>query len=505
LRVGIPDYRLPPSVLDKEIRAITRFGVEIKLNTALGKDFSVDALFSEGYKAVYLAIGAHKSLRLNVPGEDAEGVIHGVDFLKRANLGELTGIKGRVIIVGGGDVAIDAARVAVRLGADKVSIFYRRTRREMPARENEVEDAVAEGVEIRYLTAPQQVLTKDGQVTGMQCIKMELGEPDSSGRRRPVPVPGSEFTMEADWIIPAIGQTPDSHFLLDTQGLNLSRWGTIEADPVTFATSRDGVFAGGDAQAGPWVAIGAVSHGREAAISISRYLKGEDLAAGRTKPEWSQQDFRPVPEEMEEVPRAPMAAISMPERRRTFKEVELGLTEEQALAEARKCLDCMVCCECGQCVDACLAKAIDHGMQPELEEIQSGAVIFAPGFKAFDARLKPEYGYGVWPNVVTSLEYERILSAAGPFEGHIQRISDGKKPQRIAWIQCVGSRDSSIGQDYCSYVCCMYATKQAMITKEHEHDIDTSIFFIDMRAQGKGFDRFYERARDESGVRFVRS
>ncbi len=505
LRVGIPDYRLPPAVLDKEIRAITRLGVEINLNSALGENFTVDELFSKGYKAVYLAIGAHKSLRLNVPGEDAEGVVHGVDFLRRANLGELTRVKGRVIIVGGGDVAIDAARVALRLGAEKVSIFYRRTRQEMPARENEVEDALAEGVEIRYLTAPQQVLTRENRVTGIQCIKMELGEPDSSGRRRPVPVPGTQFTVEADLVIPAIGQSPDSSFLLNGNGVNLSRWGTIETDPVTFATSQPGVFAGGDVQAGPWVAIGAVSHGREAAISISRYLKGEDLAAGRVKPEQSQENFRPVPEEMEPVPRAHMATISMAERRKTLKEVELGLTEEQALAEARKCLDCMVCCECERCVDACLANAIEHDMVPRLDEIQSGAVVMAPGFKPFDARLKPEYGYGLWPNVVTSLEYERILSAAGPFQGHIQKLSDGKKPQRIAWIQCVGSRDSSIGQDYCSYVCCMYATKQAMITKEHEHDIETTIFYIDMRAQGKGFDRFYERARDETGVRFVRS
>ena len=157
------------------------------------------------------------------------------------------------------------------------------------------------------------------------------------------------------------------------------------------------------------------------------------------------------------------------------------------------------------CEKACLASAIDHTMVPEIEEIKTGAIIFSPGFTPFDPKRKPEYGYGRWPNVVTSLEYERILSAAGPFEGHIQRLSDGKKPNRIAWIQCVGSRDSSIGQDYCSSVCCMYATKQAMITKEHEADIDTTIFYIDMRAQGKGFDRFYERARDETKVRYVRS
>ena len=161
--------------------------------------------------------------------------------------------------------------------------------------------------------------------------------------------------------------------------------------------------------------------------------------------------------------------------------------------------------KCGVCAKICQADAIDYKQEEQTINLDVGAVILAPGFVPFDPHLKPEYGYGRWPNVVTSLEYERILSAAGPFEGHIQRLSDGKKPNRIAWIQCIGSRDSAIGQDYCSYVCCMYATKQAMITKEHEADIDTTIFFIDIRAQGKGFDRFYERARDETGVRYVRS
>ena len=232
LRLGIPDYRLPPEVLDKEIRAITRLGVEIKLNTALGRDVTIDGLFKEGYKAVYLAIGAHKDLQLNIPGEDGEGVLSSVDFLRRVNLGELTKLAGRAVIVGGGNVAIDTARSALRLGADKVTILYRRTRAEMPAYEYEVEDALAEGIDIQYLTAPQQILTKDNKVIGVQCIKMELGEPDSSGRRRPVPVPGSEFIVETEWVLPAIGQTPESAFLADTSGLELSRWGTIEADQI---------------------------------------------------------------------------------------------------------------------------------------------------------------------------------------------------------------------------------------------------------------------------------
>lgn len=506
LRVGIPDYRLPVEVLDKEIRAITRLGVEIKFNQALGRDITVSGLMEEGYKAVYLAIGAHRSLRLNIPGEEAEGVIHGVDFLRSSNLYEAMSFKGKkVAVIGGGDVAIDAARGALRHGAEKVTVIYRRTRDEMPARDNEIEDALYEGVEIRFLSTPRQILTRDGKVAGLQSIRMELGERDSSGRRRPVPVPGSETTIEVDVVIPAIGQTPQSTAMAEKEKIDLTRWGTVSIDEVTFQTSREGVFAGGDAQTGPWVAIGAVAAGREAAISITRFLKGEDMAAGRRKLQFPQENFSPIPKDLESVPRARQKTIPLAKRATTFDEVELGLTEEQALAEAGKCLNCMTCCECLQCVDACMAKAIDHDQQPRYEAVKSGAVIFSPGFKPFDARIKAELGYGRWPNVITSIEYERILSAAGPFGGHIERLSDGKKPNRVAWIQCVGSRDSSIGQDYCSYVCCMYATKQAMITKEHEADISTTIFYIDIRAQGKGFDRFYERARDETGVRFVRS
>ena len=507
LRLGIPDYRLPPEVLEKEIRAITRLGVEIRLNTTLGRDVTIDGLFKEGYKAVYLAIGAHKDLQLNIPGEDGEGVLSSVGFLRRVNLGELTKLEGRAVIVGGGNVAIDAARSALRLGADKVTILYRRTRAEMPAYEYEVEDALAEGIAIQYLTAPQQILTKDNKVIGVQCIKMELGEPDSSGRRRPVPVPGSEFIVETEWVLPAIGQTPDSASLADTSGLQLSRWGTIEADPVTFATNVEGVFAGGDAHTGPWVAIGAVAHGREAAISISRYLQGEDLLAGREPVEVPQENFVPLSDDIEQIPRATQAHISMAQRTAGFAEVELGFTEEQAQAEAAKCLNCMACCECMQCVAACQAHAVDHSMQEQEITLDVGSVILAPGADTFDPAIIDTYLYGKHPNVVTSIEFERILSASGPFQGHMVRPSDHTEPKKIAWLQCVGSRNvQHCDNGYCSAVCCMYAIKEAIVAKEHSDDpLDTAIFFMDMRTYGKDFEKYYMRAQDDYGVRFIRS
>jgi heterodisulfide reductase subunit A-like polyferredoxin len=507
LRVGIPDYRLPPAVLDKEIRAITRLGVDLQCNTALGRDVTIDGLFAQGYKAVYLAIGAHKSLKLNIPGEDAEGVLHGVDLLRRANLGELKDLKGRVLVVGGGDVAIDAARVALRLGASQVSIVYRRSSQEMPARANEVADALAEGIDIQYLTAPQQIITKDNQVLGLQCVRMELGAPDSSGRRRPVPVSGSDFIMDCDWVVPAIGQTPDSAFLSETAGVTLTRWGTIETEEITFATNIPGVFAGGDAQTGPWVAIGAVAHGKEAAVSISRYLKGEDLRAGREPLQLPEQGFPPVSKQIEKKPRLHMATLPLEMRKRGFGEVELGFTEEQAKAEAQKCLDCAVCCECYQCVEACLANAVVHENEPKERTVQVGAMIVAPGFQPFDPSRFDTYSYSSHANVVTSMEFERMLSASGPTMGHLVRPSDHKEPERIAWLQCVGSRDiHHCDHGYCSAVCCMYAIKEAVIAKEHSPGkLDAAIFYMDMRTHGKDFERYYNRAKDEHGVRFIRS
>ncbi len=512
LRVGIPDYRLPPAVLEKEIRAITGLGVEIRYNSTLGRDFTIDELFAQGHKAVYLAIGAHRSLKLNIEGEDTDGVMHGVDFLRAVNLYEMTDLKGkRVVVVGGGDVAIDAARCAARTGAETVSILYRRTRSEMPAREDEIEGALAEGIEIKYLVSPRRVFAEEGKVVGIECIGMELGEADASGRRRPIPVPGSEFTEDCDIIIAAIGQTPDSLFLAESEKLRITRFGTIKVDEITYQTDRAGVFAGGDAQSGPWIAIGAVAAGREAAISISRYLKGEDMAAGRKKIEFPQKNFSPVPLDIEKKARVRQASIPMAQRRSGFSEVELGITEEQAVAEASRCLDCMICCECKMCEQACLACAIDHKMEDQLVDLDVGAIILATGYELFDARRVPEYGYGRLPNVVTALEFERLLSAAGPTQGHVYRPSDlgraieeKETAHRLAFIQCVGSRDSRFHKQ-CSAFCCMHAIKEAVIAREHDPKAEAYIFGMDIRAVGKNFEEYRNRAENEAGVKFIRS
>jgi len=508
LRVGIPAHRLPREVLDQEIELITNLGVEIKTNTPLGPDLTVHDLLNNGYKAVYLALGAHKGIELGIPKEKSNGVRQGVDYLREANLTGRTDTGRQVAIIGGGNVAIDVARSALRLGAEKVNIIYRRTRTEMPAWEEEIHAAETEGTEITYLAAPQEVLTQDGQVVGLRCIRMELGEPDSSGRRRPVPIPGSEYDIEIDQLIPAIGQRPELTAIEDVAGLQFSRWGTTEVDATTFATDCEGVFAGGDLQTGPSVAIAAVAAGREAAESIVRYLDGQDMAAGRRPAIKEDPVYRPVPEDELKKAREKMPELPAAERKGNFKEVELGYDEASGQTEAGRCLNCSFCSECYQCVDACLADAVDHSQVVVDKEIEVGSVVLCAGSEPFDpSDFELFYHYKSNPNVLTSLEFERLLSASGPTMGHMVRPSDEKEPQKIAWLQCVGSRDNNrCGNGYCSSVCCMYAIKDAMIAKEHAHgDLDCAIFNMDIRTFGKDYEKYYLRAKEKEGVRFIRA
>jgi heterodisulfide reductase subunit A-like polyferredoxin len=508
LRVGIPAHRLPRDILDREIEVVTNLGVEIKTNTPLGEDLTIDDLLNDGYQAVYLALGAHKGIELGIPGEKARGVRQGVDFLKEVNLTGKADIGEKVAIIGGGNVAIDVARSAIRLGAKAVKIIYRRTRSEMPAWEEEIQATEAEGIEITYLSAPQEVLTQDGRVVGLRCIRMELGEPDSSGRRRPVPIPGSEYDMEIDQLVPAIGQHPDLSAIENVAGLNISRWGTTEVDAVTYATDREGVFSGGDLQTGPGIAIAAIAAGREAAESIVRYLDHQDMAKGREPVTHENPVYRPIPDDESETPRSKMPELPVEKRAGNFEEVELGYDETSGRQEAERCLNCSYCSECYQCVDACLAEAVDHSQVRVERDIDVGSVVLCPGSEPFDpSGLEQFYHYKSNPNVMTSLEFERILSASGPTMGHLVRPSDEKEPKKIAWLQCIGSRDTNqCGNGYCSSVCCMYAIKDAMIAKEHAHgDLDCAIFNMDIRTFGKDYEKYYLRAKEKENVRFVKA
>ncbi|MFH0811746.1 MAG: NAD(P)-binding protein, partial [Pseudomonadota bacterium] len=498
---GIPDYRLPREILNKDIEFIQRLGVEIKTNTPVGPELTIENLFSQGFKAIFLGVGAQKSMKLGIEGEDLKGVIHGLDYLREINSGKEVFLGNQVAVIGGGNVAIDVVRTALRNGSKEVFIVYRRSREEMPALEEEIIEAEEEGVKIHYLLAPKRILGKDGKMVGIECIRMELGEPDASGRRRPIPVPGSEFVMEMDAVVPAIGQSIDLSFLPEEKKPNVSKRGGVEVDPVTYATNVPGIFAGGDMVTGPATVVEAIGAGREGAISISRYLQGVDLYAGREKK-------LPVvdltPENIKKQPRQNPPKTLVSDRIKNFQEVQKGFTEEEALAEAKRCLNCGVCSECLQCVVACGVGAINHDMKEEVIELNVGSIVLTPGFDKFNPEIKGEYGHGRMKNVVTSIEFERILSASGPYQGHVVRPSDHKEPKKIAWIQCVGSRDSLSGNEYCSSVCCMYATKEAIMAVDHVPGLEATIFYNDIRAFGKGFEFYYESARKNYGVRYIK-
>ncbi len=506
LYTGIPSYRLPREVLAEEIKTIQSLGVEIKTNAPIGPNHTIDDLSREGYRSVFLAVGAHQDQKLNIPGEDNPNVIPGVVFLRKVNLNQKVDLGKKVAVIGGGNVAIDAARSALRLGSEEVTVLYRRSRDEMPAYEEDVKEADEEGIKFQFLTAPIEILLKDGKISSLRCIRMELGELDSSGRRRPIPIQGSEFSMEVDTIIPAIGQMPDLSFLEGTE-IETTPQGTIKTDPITFETSKPGVFAGGDAVSGPGIAIEAVAAGKEAAISIDRRLRGKDLREGRKKPDIKKASFEEIDANQPKAKRVRMGTISIEERIRTFAEVKKGFSEEEAKQEAHRCLNCGICSECLQCVAVCKANAINHQMEEETFRFNVGSIILSPGFDEYDANRLAHYGYGRLANVITSIQFERILSASGPFQGNLLRPSDKKAPKRVAWIQCAGSRDRTVacGNEYCSSVCCMYAIKEAVIAKEHHHEVEPTIFYMDIRAHGKDFDAYFERAKKEYGVRFIRS
>jgi NADH-quinone oxidoreductase subunit F len=345
LSVAIPEFRLPQEVINKEIEYITRRGVEIKYNTPINVNFTIDDLRKDGFEAVFIAAGAQKSQRIGIPGEleDLEGFYYGLRFLRDIKVGKQINIGRRVTVIGGGNVALDTARTAVRLGAEEVTILYRRSREEMPVSDVEYDEALAEGVKIHFLAAPTRIVSENWKVVGVQCIRMQLGEPDADGRRRPLPVPGSEFYVGADTVFAAVGQAPDLSFLPPHSALERTRWETLVVDKNNLTSNVPGIFAGGDFVFGPDMVIEAIAAGRRGALAIDKYLKGDTSRVEMydLKPSVIEEEY-PLDEEetwepqfRPEIPRLPFE-----ERKRSFKETELGLEEKQAIQEAKRCLRC---------------------------------------------------------------------------------------------------------------------------------------------------------------------
>jgi len=506
LRVGVPEYRLPADIVDREVRDIVDLGVELRLNTTVN---NLDDVFDEGFDAVLVAVGAHEGIRPPIPGADLEGVLINTTFLRDVRLGNAPELGERVAVIGAGDVAMDVARTTARMGAE-VHVYYRRTREEATADQEEMRHAEEEGVVFHWQATPVEVVgDENGRVAGMKCVRTEQGEPDESGRRRPVPIAGSEHIVPCDNVIFSVGQRAGLAFIPESAGIGITRQQTIAVNPNTMAATRQGVFAAGDATTGTAFVIEAVAAGHQAAESINRYLRGEELEPA-LKPELPVVDLsraeiqeRVERGEVKVTPRVTMPELTVEERVANFAEVATGYTDEQAQAEAARCLACGICSECLSCWYECQAGAINHDMVEQVRDIEVGAVVMAPGYEVFPAEQAQEYGWGRFPNVVTALQLERLMSASGPTHGHVLRPSDGEKPKKIAFLQCVGSRDQE--HDYCSAVCCMYATKESIMIKEHEPDTEVSVFMMDMRAFSKGYLEYYHRAEERYGVRYVRS
>ncbi|HDN50337.1 MAG TPA: hydrogenase iron-sulfur subunit [Thermoplasmatales archaeon] len=425
LAVGIPSYRLPKDVLKREIDAVLDMGVELQLNTRVGKDISFEELQKE-YDAIFVGVGAHECRKLGIDGEECRGSIPGVDFLREVNISPET-VRGRfqdkrVIVIGGGDVAIDAARCALRLGSREVTMVYRRSRKEMPARDEEIEAAEEEGVTIKFMAAPTRILEKNGAVAGIECVEMELGEPDESGRRRPIPKEGSEFILDGDIVVAAIGQYSDFSFL--PEEIEKTKWGIV-VDDATAATSVPGVFAGGDAVTGPSIAIDAVAWGRRAAHAIDAYLHGREVAFDPVERDINraivtQEDIELMKRNVvlsgiETAERKEISSISIEERIETFDEVEKGYDDRTAMEEAKRCLSCRECLGCGICGNECVQNAIDYDATETEIEVKAKEVV-----------IDPEIYFTVDKHSFTPFEVEDMLEL-----GLIMNW-DGRKPTHVA-------------------------------------------------------------------------
>jgi putative selenate reductase YgfK subunit len=356
MMVGIPRYRLPREVIDKEVAFIEDLGVTFRFNTRLGRDTTFDQLRAEGFKAFFLAIGAHASLELGIKGEkDFPQVIEAIAFLYGVANGDRKLPGKKVVVIGGGNVAIDAARTLIRLGCREVLLAYRRTRAEMPANRDEVKQAEEEGVRFSFLTIPIEVLGADGHLSGLKCLRAELAEPDERGRRRPLPVAGSDYRIEAEAVISAIGQRTDTEGLESDQDLKWTKWGTLSADGIASATSIKGIFAGGDMVTGPATVVEAIGAGKRAAEGIDRYLRGLPQPTMPPVPSRRMRvDLRETTALMKmTLPRPEMPCVRPEERRRTFQQVELGYDQTMARQEAMRCLRCDICKRCGKCVQIC--------------------------------------------------------------------------------------------------------------------------------------------------------
>jgi heterodisulfide reductase subunit A-like polyferredoxin len=511
LMLTIPEYRLPKQVVERDIQNITSLGVEIEVNKRIN---DLAKLKAEGFDSVFISVGTHNTFKLDVEGSNLNGITSCLDFLQKSNIGEREDLSNKkVMIIGGGNTAIDASRTALRLGAKKVTVVYRRSREEMPCFAPEIKEAEEEGVEILILRNPIKFIGENGRLTKVQLIKMKLDKPDASGRRSPFPIKGSEYIEDVDFVVEAIGLQPST--LVFSNEIDLHKNGTIKVNEKTLQISNSNVFAGGDGVTGASTIIDAAGHGRQAAFYIDKYLNGlnpEDFEFG---------DKLPAVDKTKILQRdninfaSPVNDTFRPVRERIgdFADVENTFTETEARQSADRCLDCSNCRECHQCITACPAGAIDFSQKNKIVETEVKSVIISSGFKLFKPENKPQYGYGKYSNVIDAMQMDRLIAPTRPFNS-VLRPGDGKVPDKIAYILCTGSRDSSIenkmacstecsNNPICSQICCMYSIKQAQLLMGALPMADITIYYMDIRAFGKGYEEFFQQSKG-MGVGFIK-
>ena len=501
LRWGIPSYRLPESVLDRDLKNITALGVEIRTGSRVR---SLAALRSEGFQAVFLAAGTVGGRRIGAPGDNLVGVQDSLNFLHQIKDGTAPRLEGqRVVVVGGGNVALDCARSALRLHAREVHIVYRRTREEMPAHAWEVADAEEEGVQFHFSWAIEAVRGSHGHVSSLGLV----GSRSEGGKGRTQKLVLDEtrkLELPADTVVAAIGLVPATSPFWQEVACRPN--GTVEVSPETLRTSQPFVFAGGDDVLGPSSIAEAMGQGRRAAFFIDRQLRGAPLEDSGYDHRLPVVDRKLVAQEnagkiSERRPVAPHRR-PMAERVASFEEYELAMSESEARVSSERCLDCGYCSECRQCVKECPADAIDLGLSDRTTTVSVRAVGVATGFHPFDARKRPALGFGRFPNVITGPQMDRILAPTRPFNA-VLRPSDGKVPANVAFVLCVGSRDEQTDNRLCSRVCCMYTLKQAQLLMGALLFAEATIYYIDIRAFGKGYEEFF-RNTEQMGVHFVK-
>ena len=496
LRLGIPAYRLPNDVIDDDVANVTAIGVEIATGARVD---DVAALKNDGFDAVLVATGTHKSVSLRVPGEELDGVQTALEFLRAVKLGETVDIAGRrVLVVGGGNVAIDAARTARRLGAEAVDQVSLEPCEEMPAHDFEVEEARAEGITLHDGWGIDH-FTGEGRVQGAE-IKVCTCVFDPEGRFHPEYDESQRDSLSCDVVIIAAGMGADTEaFGLETNGNR-----TLKTDPDTLQTTVPHVFAAGDVVTGPTMINSAVGHGRRAAFMIDRYLQGAEMDPDAFDEALGVVDKNDVLRRQDVYDRRePLeSSAAMSASPTDFSETEGPMTEDEAFLGAARCLDCGVCSECHACVDVCPADAIKLDQRGEEIEAEFGSVVLATGFKLFPADAKPQYGFGRYKNVITGMQMDRLLAPTRPYNAVI-RPSDGKVPDNIAYIMCTGSRDETVDNPLCSKICCMYSVKQNQLIMGALPLADVTVYYIDVRSVGKGYDEFYQQAKD-MGANFVK-